>query len=87
MLRYLSIAFEELLREKEALLSSANEERRHLAEWREKATRLDQLVIKQNAELIRYAEIEKRYTDILKELDEERAKVYPLLYFLFGRVV
>uniref|UniRef100_A0A0M3INZ1 Myosin_tail_1 domain-containing protein n=1 Tax=Ascaris lumbricoides TaxID=6252 RepID=A0A0M3INZ1_ASCLU len=68
----------ELLREKEALLSSANEERRHLAEWREKATRLDQLVIKQNAELIRYAEIEKRYTDILKELDEERAKVSEL---------
>uniref|UniRef100_A0A915BRH1 Uncharacterized protein n=2 Tax=Parascaris univalens TaxID=6257 RepID=A0A915BRH1_PARUN len=68
----------ELLREKEALLSSANDERRHLAEWREKATRLDQLVIRQNAELIRYAQMEKRYTDIFKELEDERAKVSEL---------
>ncbi|VDK47994.1 unnamed protein product [Anisakis simplex] len=68
----------ELMREKEALLASANEERRQLAEWREKATRLDSTVTKQDAQLKRYEEVESRLDETSKQLHDQLSKVAEL---------
>ncbi|VDM44165.1 unnamed protein product [Toxocara canis] len=63
---------------KEALLLAANEERYQLADWRDRATRLEQLANSQSAQMKRYEVMEQRFSDTVKHLADQRAKVSEL---------